>query len=239
MASPTKKRGGGGLFDSDEPSSRASNSLFAGDGGNDDDSPWSMPTPRKKQSRAEMVRSLLPSSDVPDSYIEAFDTIAAQSGGRTVNSDGVAKVFSAARLSDASTQSRIVSLVAPEADGAEVNLDRTEFNVLLALVGLAQEGEVISLDGVDERKRSKSSFTSHMQLPVPNPHAMTITSSVPPSDELVIGYLHRYLSLRWRPRFANGLEINRASAAQAVRPQRRTRDTARRRARREASTDAD
>lgn len=158
VASPGKKRGagGGGLFDNDEPSNKSSNSLFADDGGDGDDSPWSMPTPRKKQSRAEMVRSLLPSSDVPDSYIEAFDTITAQRGGRTVNSDGVAQVFAAARLSEPSTQTRIVSLVTPEADGSDVNLDRTEFNVLMALVGLAQEGEVISLDSVDERKRSES-----------------------------------------------------------------------------------
>lgn len=183
VASPGKKRGGGGggLFDSDEPANRSSNSLFADDGGDGDDSPWSMPTPRKKQSRADMVRSLLPSSDVPDSYIEAFDTIAAQSGGRTVNSDGVAKVFSAARLSEPSTQSRIVSLVAPEADGAEVNLERTEFNVLLALVGLAQEGEVISLDSVDERKRSELSLHDGFpQLRVPALRA-TITPSRPPS----------------------------------------------------------
>lgn len=160
VATPAKKRSGGGLFDNDEASSKTSNSLFADDGGEGegDDSPWSMPTPRKKQSRAEMVRSLLPSSDVPDSYIEAFDNVAAQSGGRTINSDGVASVFSAARLSNASTQSRIVALIAPEADG-DINLDRTEFNVLMALVGLAQEGEVISLDGVDERKRSKFSIS--------------------------------------------------------------------------------
>lgn len=201
MPSPGKKRGGGGLFDNDESSSKASNSLFADDGGDGDDSPWSMPTPRKKQSRAEMVRSLLPSSDVPDSYIEAFDTIAAQGGGRTIKSDGVAKVFAAARLSDASTQSRIVSLVAPEADGSDVNLDRTEFNVLMALVGLAQEGEVISLDGVDERKRSK--FILHQIYHLQSSAGATITSSVPSSDKLLIGHIRRYQSLQWRPELAN------------------------------------
>ena len=159
VASPRKNGGGGrggSLFDEPEASHRtSSNSLFADDDGGDD-SPWSMPTPRKQQSRADMVRNLLPPSDVPDSYIETFDTMVAQSGVRSITSDGVAKVFSAARLSDASTQSRIVSLVAPDAGGDGVNLGRSEFNVLMALVGLAQEGEIISLDSVDERRRSKS-----------------------------------------------------------------------------------
>ena len=163
MATPRKNSGGGrggGLFDEAEPSHKtSSNSLFADDGG--DDSPWSMPTRRKQQSRAEMVRNLLPPSDVPDSYIETFDTMVGQGGGRSVTSDGVAKVFSAARLSDAAMQSRIVSLVAPDADGDGVNLGRNEFNVLMALVGLAQEGEIISLDGVDERRRSKSLRAIH------------------------------------------------------------------------------
>ena len=35
------------------------------------------------------------------------------------------------------------------------DLGRTEFNVLLALIGLAQEHEDITLDGVDERRKSQ------------------------------------------------------------------------------------
>lgn len=156
------------LFDEPKSSHKASSSsLFADDGG-EGDSPWSMPTPRKQQSRAEMVRNLLPPSDVPDNYIEAFDTVVGQSGSRGVTSDGVAKVFAAARLPDASTQSRIVSLVAPDADGGDVNLGRNEFNVLMALVGLAQEGEIISLDGVDERRRSKSAIHIHIHIHIHN-----------------------------------------------------------------------
>lgn len=166
VASPAKSSTGrGGLFD-DEPTAShkaSSNSLFADDV-DDTDSPWSMPTPRKQQSRAEMVRNLLPASDAPDSYIETFDTLVSQTGNRGITSDGVAKVFSAARLSDASTKSRIVSLVAPDAGDDEVNLGRGEFNVLMALVGLAQEGEVVSLDGVDERRRSKSRHTHAFPL---------------------------------------------------------------------------
>lgn len=154
LATPTKDRGArpSGLFSDDAPRQKSSGSLF--DNNDDgDDSPWAMPTPRKQQSRAEVVRNLLPSSDVPDAYIEIFD-IAAE-GGRMVSADGVARVFTAAGIKDQATKTRIVSVVSPDASGDEVRLQRAEFNVLLALVGLSQEGEAISLDGVDERRRSK------------------------------------------------------------------------------------
>lgn len=160
VASPGRNRSGrGGLFDDGEQKT-SSSGLFADEGDNGDDSPWSMPTPRKQQSRADMVRNLLPAADVPDSYIEAFDTMVRQGGeGQAVSSDGLAKLFAAARLPDPSTQSRIVSLVAPDTSGDSVSLGRNEFNVVLALAGLAQEGEIISLDGVDERRKSKSCST--------------------------------------------------------------------------------
>lgn len=164
LASPGRNRGGragggggGGLFDDEAPQQKSSGGgLFDNDGGNGDDSPWSMPTPRKQQSRAQMVRNLLPSSDVPDAYIETFDRVS--EGAGAVSADGVAKVFAAARLHEPATQTRIVTQVAPDTHGDDVQLGRAEFNVFLALVGLAQEGEVISLDGVDERRKSKCSM---------------------------------------------------------------------------------
>lgn len=170
---PTRARsGGGGLFDDDDndssnghgstPRVKASN-MKNGAGLFDDasSSPWDMPTPRKKPSRAAVLQSLLPVSAVPESYVVAFDE--AVRGGRSVANDGVAQVFAAARLGP-EAQKRIVSLVSADDDGGDggdsLRLGRNEFNVLLALVGLAQEGEVISLDGVDERRRS-TSFSSH------------------------------------------------------------------------------
>lgn len=154
IASPGRSRGGrgGGLFDDDAPQQKSSGGLFD-NGEHGDDSPWSMPTPRKQQSRAQMVRNLLPSSDVPDSYIETFDTVS--EGAGSVSADGVAKVFAAARLHEPATQTRIVTLVAPDTNSDDVHLGRAEFNVFMALIGLAQEGEVMSLDGVDERRKSK------------------------------------------------------------------------------------
>ena len=145
------------LFDEDAPATQStSNSLFNDDdaGGSGAGSPWDMPTPRKQQSRADLLRNLLPAADVPDSYIETFDTVVRSDGsGGRISSGGVARTLAAAKLS-ADDQGRIMGFVAPA--GGEVSLARNEFNVLLALVGLAQEGETISLDGVDERRKSKS-----------------------------------------------------------------------------------
>lgn len=152
----------GGLFDEPSSSRQSSNGLFDADG---DDSPWSMPAPRKQKSRADMVRNLLPGDEVPESYIETFETMKRESGKTGINSDGVYQVFAAARLHEPATQKRIMSLVAPDGlDGEDKYIGRDEFNVLLALVGLAQEGEVISLDGVDERRRSKYQYSVYLVM---------------------------------------------------------------------------
>ena len=166
-----------GLFDDDGVSRANSDSLFNEDDdsrpgtGNPDShrtesatSPWDLPTPRKKKTRAELLRALLPSSDVPDYYIDAFDTSlkedeesAASTGA--LSGHGVARVLAAAKL-DADSQTTIMGVLAPgNTDGAAgLSLGRNEFNVLLALIGLAQEGDVPSLDGVDERRRSEFLF---------------------------------------------------------------------------------
>ncbi|KAF0643148.1 hypothetical protein FPSE5266_06491 [Fusarium pseudograminearum] len=165
------RRGGSGLFD-EESTSKPSNSLFADDD-DSQDSPWDMPTPRKQQSRADLIRSLLAGSDVPDSYIEIFDTVVREDGsGGQATSGGIAKLFATARLG-ADAQARIMSLVAP--GGGDIKLGRNEFNVLLALVGLAQEGEIISLDGVDERRK---------RLPQPKLAGLTAEPVLPPVAEL-------------------------------------------------------
>ncbi|KAF4977955.1 hypothetical protein FZEAL_5603 [Fusarium zealandicum] len=166
-------RGGSGLFDNESASKPSSNSLFADDDDSGHGSPWDMPTPRKQQSRAELIRNLLPAGDVPDSYIETFDTVVREDGSNgRVTSGGIAKLFATARLG-ADAQARVMSLVAP--NGGDVTLERSEFNVLLALMGLAQEGEVVSLDGVDERRR---------HLPQPKLAGLTAEPVLPPVAEL-------------------------------------------------------
>jgi len=142
------------LFD-DEPSPAAGSksSIFADD---DDDasgtSPWGIPTP-KKAARGELLQSLLKASDVPNSYIDIFDSVlnGGDNVGGKISSTGVKKVLSGGNLS-ANDHARILSIVFPDGDA---DLGRNEFNVLLALIGLAQEQEDVTLDSVDERRRSK------------------------------------------------------------------------------------
>ena len=145
------------LFD-DEPSPApgSKSSLFADD--EPGASPWSMPTP-KKAARGELIKTLLPASDVPDIYIDIFDDVAkgADNVGGKISVNGIAKILSAANLG-ADDQSRIVSVIT--SGGQLTDLSRNEFNVLLALIGLAQEHEDVTLDGVDERRRSKRTYSS-------------------------------------------------------------------------------
>ncbi|PHH69548.1 hypothetical protein CDD80_6654 [Ophiocordyceps camponoti-rufipedis] len=145
-------------------------------------SPWGpLPAPRKQQSRAEVIRTLLPWDEVPDSYGEAFsralrgddDDGGGDGGGdeERISSAGIAAMFAAARL-EAETQACIMGVL-EAGDGAW--LDRGGFYVLLALIGLAQEGQVISLDGVDERR---------WNLPLPKLAGITAEPVVPPIAEI-------------------------------------------------------
>lgn len=162
LGNSTIGRSRNSLFDDDGPAARSTaDSLF-----NDDDlsgsgaaSPWDMPTPRKQQSRADLIRGLLAGVEVPDSYIEAFDHAVQENGraGRVLPA-GVTKTIAAAKLG-ADEQARITSIIAP--GGEETELTREAFNVLLALIGLAQEGETVSLDSVDERRRSRCLIPSN------------------------------------------------------------------------------
>ena len=149
---------------SDEPTPGAAStsSLFADDNGGDA-SPWNMPTP-KKAARRELVKTLLPATDVPESYVDAYDSMldSGQRVGSGVGLTGVKKVLGTSTL-NAADQAAILNLIVPGGQESANGLGRSEFNVLLALVGLAQEGEDISLDGVDERRKSKWLFEArHM-----------------------------------------------------------------------------
>lgn len=143
-----------------------SSALFQDDDHGGANSPWDLPTPRKQKSRADLLKSLLPASDVPESYIEIFDAVVRESGSAgKVTAGGVARTLAAAHIS-ADDQARVMAIIAPSGgtDGGEFALGRNEFNALLALIGLAQDGEVPNLDGVDERRRSKC-LSSLISLP--------------------------------------------------------------------------
>lgn len=159
------------LFDDEQPpSTKSGNSLFD-DEGVKRDSPWSMPTP-KRVSKSELVKTLLPASDVPESYIDAFDTLV-DSGYKVdegkIGIAGVKKIFDGSSVYT-SNQDKILKLVT----GGQGNaLDRNEFNVLLALIGLSQENEEASLDSVDERR--KSELSSHCKY-FPDANALNCRS---------------------------------------------------------------
>ncbi|KAL2169020.1 hypothetical protein VTG60DRAFT_6519 [Thermothelomyces hinnuleus] len=149
------------LFEDEPPMTRSTTTALFADDDAGSDSPWDMPAPRRQQTRADMLRNLLANSTVPDSYIDAFEKMVAEDGsaGR-ISAGGVARTLAAAKLG-ADDQARIMSIVAPGGSAEEVSLDRNQFSVLLALIGLAQEGEPISLDTVDERRRDLPRLKLH------------------------------------------------------------------------------
>jgi sorting nexin-8 len=164
---PSRAKQSSSLFeDEPKPAGRTGNSLFADDL-DASDSPWAFPTP-KKAGRGALVKSLLPASDVPDTYSDAFDALldAGNGEGNGVSVEAVKKLLGDSRVSSDS-QAKILEVVLPSGEES-ASLGRNEFNVVFALIGLAQEGEDITLDSVDERKRSEqpslmnpSSFEQH------------------------------------------------------------------------------
>ena len=147
------------LFDDEEAPARSGGSgLFADE--NQEDSPWA-PTPRR-QARANPVKTLLADADVPESYIDAYDALleSGESASNGVALSGVRRVLAGSSTSPA-TQQQILKLVQPQGDDA-AGLGRAEFSVVLALIGLAQEGEELSLDSVDEHRRSM--LSDHMLM---------------------------------------------------------------------------
>jgi sorting nexin-8 len=158
-------RGGGGqttkssLFDDDaaapqqsSPAKPSTSTSMFGDAADDDDgsSPWASFTPKKPQRRsgAEVVRSLLADAEVPESYVDAWEALAA--GRRDVDEADVRRVVLEGSGIGAEAGERIWSIVS--AGGESRLLGRGQVWVLFALVGLAVEGEELGLDAVDERR---------------------------------------------------------------------------------------
>ncbi|KAJ5083454.1 hypothetical protein N7456_012881 [Penicillium angulare] len=151
-ATTSAHRSKSSLF-ADEPSG-ASPSLFADDDGDDSSSPWNQNNTAKRTARRDIARTLLPATDVPESYVDAYDQIL-NSGDRVGSGVGltsVREILSSSEIT-ASDQGKILNLVVSSHHESSGGLGRPEFNVLLALVGLAQEGEDLSFDAVDDRRK--------------------------------------------------------------------------------------
>jgi len=148
---PKSRQTKSSLFEDDEATNKGGSGLFTDDNANNDPSPWDFPT-SKKQGRGNVVKSLLQGTDVPEQYVDAYDLIIANGGGSEagVSLDAAKKLVLESKISPGD-QDKVLQIVGGSAEG----LERSEFNVLLALIGLAQEGEELGLDAVDERKRSK------------------------------------------------------------------------------------
>jgi sorting nexin-8 len=102
-----------------------------------------------------VVKTLLPTTDVPESYIDAYDLVL-DSGDRVagLSLTNVREILTTSELKSGD-QVKILNLVIPNGLENPGGLGRNEFNVLLALVGLSQEGEEVTFDAVDERRKSE------------------------------------------------------------------------------------
>jgi len=133
------------LFDDSTAAPSSGSALFNDDDAGDS-SPWAMPTP-KKASTGALISRLLAGADIPDQYVDAFEAV---SQGNGVDGSGMSKVMSSAKLGP-DEQMTILQIMGKVGR----NLGRDEFNVFMALVGLAQEGDDVNLDGVDVRRKSE------------------------------------------------------------------------------------
>ena len=142
-------------------------------------SPWGgIPTPKKAARQDDLVKSLLPPSDVPESFIDFFDAVLDSKervGVGQIGLNAVRKILRDSGLT-VDNQRKIFSIVVGASSGSgglegggQVDegrgIGRNEFNVLLALIGLGQQGEDLTLDGVDERRRGRLQ-SSFERLPV-------------------------------------------------------------------------
>ncbi|EXJ84812.1 hypothetical protein A1O3_05485 [Capronia epimyces CBS 606.96] len=158
------------LFGDEPAAATSASSLFADDEG---ESPWSMPAP-KRVARQNLVKNLLPATDVPEYYVDAYDLVlhANERTGVGISLGAVVKVLEGSNL-EKQEQHKILDFVIPGGRESANGVGRSEFNVLLALIGLGQEGEDITLDGVDERRRN---------LPIPKVSSIDHLRSMAPTQ---------------------------------------------------------
>lgn len=127
-------------------------SLFA-DSGPD---PWAAGIPvLRRGADNDIVKNLLTvdNASLPEEYVDYFDSLLAQYGNPDdmISAEGVGRILEEGGV-DQNARERIWGVIMK---GAKENINRDEVNVLLAMVGLAQEGDEISIDGVDDRRRSE------------------------------------------------------------------------------------
>ena len=100
-------------------------------------------------SSSKFVKRLIPSSAIPSRYVDIFDSISQEDDGFNgeINAAGIAKTFACSML-DKEVEQLILKVL--YAGNQTTSLDRNEYNVLLALIGFAQERREISLNNVNQ-----------------------------------------------------------------------------------------
>ncbi|QKX58301.1 uncharacterized protein TRUGW13939_05423 [Talaromyces rugulosus] len=168
-AANPSRRSKSSLFDDEPPTHHRSGSALFADDSNSGDSPWDMPTP-KKAGQQNLVKNLLPATDAPETYIDAYELVldAGNRVGADVGLTAVRQILSSSSL-NAADQAKILNLVLPGGQDSASGLGQNEFNVLLALIGLAQEGEDLGYDAIDERRNNlpqpKISYLDDLKSP--------------------------------------------------------------------------
>ncbi|PYH45599.1 sorting nexin Mvp1 [Aspergillus saccharolyticus JOP 1030-1] len=134
------------------PGNAGASSLFADDDGLNSGSFWGNSV--NKRTKQQIVKTLLPQDETPESYIDAYDLVLSVGDrvGSGVGLTSVREILSSSGLS-ATDQAKILNLVVSGDMDSSTGLGRGEFSVLLALVGLAQEGEDLTFDAVDDRRK--------------------------------------------------------------------------------------
>lgn len=166
------------------PSKNNTSSIFQDDTDQTtDSSPWGF-TPKKStgKGRGSLVKSLLADADVPDLYIDTFDDL--QAAG-VVKAEDCQQLLKNSGVSSANRE-RIWSVVS--SGGETAVLGRGEFNVLLTLIGLSQEGEEqLGLDEVDERRRKLPVPALPTAQPKPQAKSPAKPSPMPQQREAQVG----------------------------------------------------
>ena len=151
----------------DSPPGRSRSSLFADEefesapGSLFDDSgagAWNsagLPTARRG-APTDISKTLLTkeNANIPERYNFLYESFFEQfrsPDGNGITLDGIKQVLKEADADGYGIEDKILSILIK---GGKQSIGREEFYVLLALVGLEQQGEEVTIDGVDDSRRS-------------------------------------------------------------------------------------
>lgn len=108
-------------------------------------------------------------SNLPPAYAQVYERVIieypAGGFGSGISVAGVKRVLDEAGLGEDEGAGRRIkeSVVGISGIGVEASIGKAEFNVLMAMIGLAQEGKEVSIDEVDDRRKS-TFILDHIQF---------------------------------------------------------------------------